>query len=308
MTTVLVQTPGTRISARGGKLLLETATAQQEIPLGHVTELVIVGNARVSTAVITDLAGRGVPIHIQGTPHQLPISIHTPLGGQIAALQTQFMAPSEQKLQAAKVLVAGKIKNSNWLLQRTGHRTRLEIHAVAQATTAEQLRGIEGHAARMYFSALGELLSGWAFSQRAYRPAPDPVNAALSFAYTLLLGRAVQAINRAGLHPALGTLHVTHGQRPALALDVMEPFRAPVCDLTVLSLLRSGQLPRDQFEQFGPEVRLGKAGCSRLAKAVAERIQDWQIDAALNQQVRSVQRIWQQETEAGAAWEPPVRA
>lgn len=307
MTTVLVQTPGTRISARAGKLVLEAGDAQTEVPLGHVSELVVIGNARISTAVITDLAGRGVAIHVQAAPDQLPISIQAPVLGQVAALQVQFTASSGNKLRAAKTLVAGKIRNCQWVLQRAGHPARLNAEAVTQARTAEQLLGVEGNAAKMYFAALGDLLPGWAFTHRAYRPAPDPVNAALSFAYTLLLGRAVQAVTRAGLHPALGTLHVTHGQRPALAMDVMEPFRAPVCDLTVLSLLRSGQLPRDSFEQRGLEARLGKAGCQRLTKAVMERLQDWNVNAALDAQVRAVRSAWQGE-EPGPAWQPPVRA
>lgn len=113
------------------------------------------------------------------------------------------------------------------------------------------------------------------FRAGLHRPPPDPVNPALSFAYMVLLGHAKVAVAQSGLHPALGTLHVLHGRRPALALDFIEPFRGPVCDLTVLSLLRSGQLRLDAFEERLDSVLLGKDGRALLAHELAQRLQAW---------------------------------
>ncbi|SEJ95282.1 CRISPR-associated protein, Cas1 family [Deinococcus reticulitermitis] len=305
MTSVLVQTPGVQISARAGKLVLESREARREWPLGHVTELIVVGHARISTATILDLAGRGVPVHFQARADQLPVSVWDAWNGSLDALRRQFSAPEAHRLAAARALVVAKIGNSEWVLRRLGHPARLSLDAAQQSTDADTLRGHEGFAARQYFAALAELLPGWEFQARLYRPAPDPVNAALSFAYTFLLRHTLSALHHAGLHAGLGTLHVPHGRRPALALDLMEPFRAPVCDLTVLGLLRSGQLPRDGFEVSAEEVRLGQAGCLTVTAALNDRIHRWGIGVALRRQVGAVQAAGQ--GDACACWQPPVR-
>lgn len=287
-------------------MVIEAGPEKRTVPLGHVSELLVVGHARISTAVIADLAERGVPLHFFGHPARPPSSVWGPLEGRVDALRTQFTAGETERLAAARALVGAKIANSGWVLRRVGQRVRLPDWGVADAPDADTLRGLEGHAARVYFAALAQAVPDWDFRGRMYRPPPDPVNAALSFAYALLLGRTLAAVSRVGLHPAVGTLHVSHGRRPALALDVMEPFRAPVCDLTVLSLLRSGQLRRDRFEQRGGEVRLGQQGCAVVAQSVGRRMQDWKIDAALLAQVRAVGQAW-----AGGScscWSPPVRA
>jgi len=306
MTTVLVQTPGASLSARGGRLVIETKTATREVPLGHVSELLVIGHARISTAVIADLAGRGVAIHFLTHTGEEPYSIRGPQDSQLEALRGQFAATAEAHLSAARALVEAKVSNCSWVLRRLGHPARLPRRVFSTAKDADVLRGLEGWAARRYFAALSVLLPEWGFSGRAYRPPPDPFNAALSFAYTLLLNRTLSAVGRSGLHPALGVLHVSHGRRPALALDIMEPFRGPVCDLTVLGLLRSGQLPHQQFELRDSEVRLGQAGCALVAQAVNHRMQQWNIDAALQAQISAVRSAWA--GQACPCWKPPVRA
>ncbi|WP_155300760.1 CRISPR-associated endonuclease Cas1 [Deinococcus kurensis] len=262
MTSVLVQTPGAAISARGGQLVVETRAGQRAVPLGHVTELIVVGHARISTAVIVDLVGRGVPVHVQARAGAVPFSVLGNVEGQVESLRVQVLASPEARLRAARALVRAKAANSAWVLRRLRVLGRLDVPDVEGAADEDALRGVEGSVARQYFAALGGALPGWEFSGRAYRPPPDEVNAALSFAYMLLLGHARVAVARCGLHPAL-------------ALDVMEPFRGPVCDLTVVSALRSGQVRRDGFEGSPDGVRLGAAGCAALAGALAVRMQEW---------------------------------
>lgn len=287
-------------------MVVEADGKVQEVPLAQVGEVLVIGNARISTAVLADLAERGVPLHFQRAPGRLPCSVQGPLDGRLGALAGQFAAGELERLRAARALVQAKVANSAWVLRRLKSRVVLPAADIATAPDAETLRGLEGEVARAYFAALSDLLPGWAFVGRAYRPAPDPVNAALSFAYAVLLGWTLAAVAREGLHPALGTLHVPHGRRPALALDVMEPFRAPVCDLTVLRLLRSGQLSQSRFQARGAEVRLGPAGCAVVVRALAERQTVWRLDAALSAQVQAVRQAW-----AGGecpGWTPPVRA
>lgn len=286
--------------------MVEAGTEKHTVPLGHVTELLVIGHVRISTAVIADLVERGVPVHFHTHAGAMPHSLVGQAEGQAEALRTQVLASPEYRLTAAKALVTAKIANCAWVLKRVHSPVSLPAPDTSAIPGENELRGVEGYAARQYFSALASLLPGWSFSGRAYRPSPDPVNAALSFAYMVLLGHAKVAVARVGLHPGLGTLHVPHGRRPALALDIMEPFRGPVCDLTVLSLLRSGQLPVSAFERRSGTVLLGKDGCVLLTHELARRFQDWQIIPALRLQVEAVYRSW-----SGAAcecWHPPVRA
>lgn len=239
--------------------------------------------------------------------HGANLSVWVTPDGRLEALRVQFGASEERRLAVARALVLGKVRNSGWALRRLGRVERLDPAGVASAGDVEALRGHEAAVARAYFAALGRSLLGWGFAGRAYRPTPDPVNAALSFAYTLLLGRTLGAVARVGLHPALGTMHVSHGRRPALALDVMEPFRAAVCDVLVVGLLRSGRLPANLFEdREAGTVHLGRAGCALVADAFAERVQVWGLDVALLRQVRAVLQGWG--SGVCVAWTPPVRA
>jgi CRISP-associated protein Cas1 len=98
------------------------------------------------------------------------------------------------------------------------------------ATAIEEIMGHEGMASREYFRAWGGLLGDWQFTERQRRPPPDPVNAMLSFGYTLLILEAVAALSAAGLDPAVGFLHQARWGRPSLALDIMEEFRPVVVD------------------------------------------------------------------------------
>jgi CRISPR-associated protein Cas1 len=183
----------------------------------------------------------------------------------------------------AKQFVRGKVHNARTLLLRTNRRVEGgEVAAAAeslreigkqveglesdgapppepdkpQAGTAwGSLQGLEGAAAARYFSVFGHLLradTGLSFDTRSRRPPRDPVNALLSYGYTLLLHQAIAALQVAGLDPYIGFLHSTQYSKPALALDLMEEFRAPVVDSVVLTLVNNRILQADDFvEEFG---------------------------------------------------------
>lgn len=113
----------------------------------------------------------------------------------------------------------------------------------------DEIMGYEGSASREYFRTwrhlLGEL---WGFSGRQRRPPPDPVNAMLSFGYTLLAHEAVAALETAGLDPAVGFLHQARWGRPNLALDLMEEFRPLIVDSVVLRCVTTGVVRPDEMD------------------------------------------------------------
>ncbi len=116
----------------------------------------------------------------------------------------------------------------------------------------------------------------WGFQGRAFYPPPDPINAMLSFGYTLLLHDVLTAVQFTGLDPYLGTFHVIEAGRPSLALDLMEEFRPLVVDRLVIELLRTGAIRREQFERPAqrPEaVYLDAAGRALLVERYEAHMQ-----------------------------------
>jgi len=114
----------------------------------------------------------------------------------------------------------------------------------------DAVRGYEGAAAAAYFGAWQLALPKiWGFDGRAFYPPPDPINALLSFGYTLALNDVLAAVQFTGLDPYLGTFHVIEAGRPSLALDLLEEFRPLIVDRLVLELVQTGQITRSQFER-----------------------------------------------------------
>ena len=172
--------------------------------------------------------------------------------------------------------MVGKLRSALALLER--HRLP-EAGGVAEALARaegalelERLRGAEGEGSRAYFQGLARLLGPYGFGGRTRRPPRDPVNAALSYGYALLLGRVLVAVRLAGLHPEVGFLHAGGRRSPALALDLMEEFRVPVVDQVVLSAFRRGLLTPSHAEAREGGVYLNEEGRRRLIQLFEERL------------------------------------
>jgi CRISP-associated protein Cas1 len=125
----------------------------------------------------------------------------------------------------------------------------------AEKSTVEEVMGVEGFAARSYFSAFGRLLSGgFVFRGRAFHPPPDPVNALLSFGYMMLFNEISSLLEAFGFDIYLGFLHSISRGRASLATDLMEEFRSPVVDRLTVYLINLGVV---RPEQFAPGERGG---------------------------------------------------
>ena len=116
--------------------------------------------------------------------------------------------------------------------------------------------------------------SKFQFSGRNRRPPEDPVNAVLSFLYTLLKNDVQSALEGVGLDPAAGFLHTLRPGRPALALDLMEELRAPLCDRLMLALIHRGQISEKSFDQLTAPVLLSEAGRKAVVAAWQKRKQE----------------------------------
>ena len=188
-------------------------------------------------------------------------------------LQYQLASDHVFSVGLARQLIAGKIANTRALLQRYGsaHPDRVrgplcQLDAAHRSLTGAESRseilGFEGSSASAYWTAFSALLpKGTGFTGREYRPAPDPVNAALSLGYALLTGEAVGALAAAGLDPASGFLHQNRDGRASLALDLIEEFRPLVVDTVVLELARRNMFREDlYFKGSGGAVQFTQKG------------------------------------------------
>lgn len=137
----------------------------------------------------------------------------------------------------------------NFEIQQVIERLANALRRCNVSTDLDSLRGIEGEAAANYFSVFGHLSRNEAFpfSGRQRRPSPDPVNALLSFVYTLLTHDCASALQGVGLDPFVGFLHRDRPGRVSLALDMLEEFRAGFADRFVLTLINRGEVKISDF-------------------------------------------------------------
>jgi CRISPR-associated protein Cas1 len=262
------------------------------IPLSDLEQLVLIGNVQITTQAVSMLMKHQVEVVLLSSygayrGHWLKVgSKHAKL-----RLQQMRLCDDEQRsLRVAKRIVEGKVNNQRVILQRrAGEDARLNqiiggmarmLTQSASARDLDQLRGYEGKAAAYYFDGVRSFFTpDWQFRERAYFPPPDPANALLSFAYTLLLKDVEAKLQLVGLDPYLGVFHALGYDRPGLALDIMEEFRPSIADIVVLNLVRGEKITLADFERTNlPElpVRMTKAAMETVVRAyearMAERI------------------------------------
>lgn len=189
----------------------------------------------------------------------------------------------------ARLMVAAKIANSrsvlmrelrnhgdNPVLQSAVEKLATSLRRAEHARSVEEAMGIEGDAANAYFGVFNELIrgSGFAFGGRVRRPPTDPVNALLSFVYSLITHECASALQGVGLDPYVGFLHKDRPGRVSLALDLLEEFRASWADRFVLTLINRRQIQLSDFvTEASGAVRLTDDARKKLLTAYQERKQ-----------------------------------
>ncbi len=209
--------------------------------------------------------------------------------------QHQALSATELTVGIARQIIAGKIQNSrNQILRSARDSDEPEDKAaLAEAAThladglsrlkdahsLDEIRGLEGEAARAYFGAFSRMIRQnrdvFNFDRRTRRPPRDPTNAILSFLYTILGAECASALEAVGLDPQVGYLHTLRSGRPALALDILEELRAPLVDRLSLTLINRRQLREEHFRQLpGSAVHLNEEGRKTVLVAYQERKED----------------------------------
>lgn len=207
----------------------------------------------------------------------------------------------EQAVKVARLMVAAKIANSrsvllrelrnhgeNASIQSAAEKLAVNLRRVRNAESVEAAMGMEGDAASTYFSVFNDLLrgTGFAFGGRVRRPPTDPVNALLSFVYSLITQECVSALQGVGLDPYVGFLHKDRPGRPSLALDLLEEFRASWADRFVLTLVNRRQVKSGDFTtEASGAVRLKDDARKNLLTLYQERKQAEIMHPYLQEQV-----------------------
>ncbi|MBD2743081.1 type I-D CRISPR-associated endonuclease Cas1d [Coleofasciculus sp. FACHB-1120] len=262
-----------------------------DVPLIKVDGIVVLGRASVSPAVVMELLSRHIPLSFLTSSGRYLGRLEPEMTKNIFVRKAQWKAAgeTEQAVHLVRGFVRGKLKNYRINLLRREREcsqldlqsniTRLEkaIAPIDKTLRIDSLRGLEGAGSAAYFGCFDHLLKGseFKFKARNRRPPTDPVNAILSFGYSLLRHDIQSATNIVGFDPYLGYLHVERYGRPSLALDLMEEFRPLVVDAIVLSALNKRSLTKDDFteEPLSKAVSLTKEGLHKFLRLYEQKKQ-----------------------------------
>ena len=288
------------VQARGGSVRKRGETLEVFVDdnlvttarLIDVSQVVLMGNIYLSTPTLHELMSRETPVtwhsyggwflgHTQGTGHK-----------NVELRTAQYRGSFDERvcLALAKGFVRAKIQNCRTLMRRNWRgatppdRVLAEIkHDAEQSARAgnlDALLGFEGSAAARYFGAFSDLLKqdpdpdslAFDFTKRNRRPPLDPVNALLSYAYALLVRTWTVTLTAVGFDPYRGFYHQPRYGRPALALDMMEPFRPLVADSAVIQAINNGEVKPTDFISAAGAVNLTNDGRKRFIAAFERRL------------------------------------
>jgi CRISPR-associated protein Cas1 len=262
-----------------------------DVPLIKVEGLVVLGRATISPAALAEILERKIPLSFLTQTGKYLGKFESELSKNIFVRQAQWqaMGESEKAIHVVRGFVRGKLKNYRMMLYRSQRKhaelqladaiARLDnaITPIEQTNNINSLRGLEGAGSAADFGAFNQLIrtSGFCFEARRRRPPTDPVNALLSFGYSLLRHDVQSAINIVGFDPYLGYLHCQHYGRPGLALDLMEEFRPLVVDAVVLSAINLRRLTPADFttETLSNAVLLSPDGRREFLKLYEQKKQ-----------------------------------
>lgn len=279
-----VVSDGSYLRRRQGKLVVEHPDRGDCIvPLGLVSELVLMGDVGWTPAVCRDLVARGVPVvicdrlgRVQGRFDPAESSDH-----QLRTRQFLVALDEPQRLARAQQIVAAKLsaqREQMRLLERQyrqGDRAQRIVayeQAVASTGSLDQLRGIEGAASAAYFALARETLPDNTHFESRNRLAPDVTNMGINYVSALLRENVRLAVITAGLDPTIGFLHDSRRGRNALVFDLMEEWRPALLDGVVFGLLRLGALSRNSIDHDDQGAFLSPRARKRLVERFSWKV------------------------------------
>ena len=260
--------------------------------LREISQVVLMGNVYISTPALHELMRREIPVtwhsyggwflgHSIGTGHK---------NVELRTAQYQFSFDEHKCLKLSQQIVRAKILNSRVLMRRNWKSEeskdkiisglRRDARKAMQTSSQAILLGVEGYAAARYFGSFSKLIKefdkesefDFDFTTRNRRPPTDPINALLSYAYALLTRTVTVTLTAVGFDVYRGFFHQPRYGRPALALDMMEPFRPLIADSVVLTAVNNGEVQHKDFVAAGHSVNLTNDGRKRFIATFERRL------------------------------------
>ena len=297
--TLYVMTPNSYIHLENDTLRVDVEHVKKlQVPLHHLGSVVCFGDIMVSPALMHRCADEGIALVFLDRNGRFKARLEGAVSGNILLRQAQHKLALDEKfaLSMSRSMIAGKLRNGRQILLRGAREAADKQDGSALAAVGDMLanslrnlpfaadldvvRGIEGDAARNYFAMLPLLVKkesrqNFAMNGRTRRPPRDRFNALLSFLYSMLMNDCRSALEATGLDPQLGFLHVVRPGRAALALDMMEEFRAIFADRLALTLINRGQIVVNDFSVHeGGAVLLDGEARRTVVVAYQERKQE----------------------------------
>ena len=274
LNTLYVTTESAWLHKDGENVVVEVDGDERgRVPVHLLGGIVCFGAVGMTPALMGHCAECGACISMLSRNGRFLARVEGRTSGNVLLRRAQYRATDDEATTAklASHMVTGKLLNQRTVVRRSlrdhgptmtpDGRDRLSAcerrltdaaRRAAGTLGTDAIRGIEGEAARTYYAILNDLIRdedrAFMFSGRSRRPPLDPVNALLSFFYTLLAHDCRSALETVGLDPAVGYLHRERPGRPSLALDLMEELRPVLADRVVLSLINRRQLRARDFE------------------------------------------------------------
>lgn len=252
-------------------VLFENKDELGRIPLHNLEGIVSFGYRGTSPALMGACAERNISLCYLTPQGKFLARVSGRIKGNVVLRQQQYDSSRDEaiSLEIAKNCIIGKVYNARWVLERAIRDHSLQIDAekvkaasnflkdsltlIQNSQSKDQLRGYEGEAASIYFGVFDQLIlqqkKDFIFTGRNRRPPLDPVNAMLSFVYTLLTNMVTSALESVGLDPYVGYLHVDRPGRASLSLDLVEELRAVMADRFVLSLINRKMVTGKNFSR-----------------------------------------------------------
>jgi CRISPR-associated protein Cas1 len=270
LNVLYITTPEAHLGKEGENVLvLMGEETKFRIPIHNLEGIVCFGYTGASPALMHLCAERNVALSFLTENGKFLARVTGPVNGNVLLRRRQYRLTDDPEgaAQLAKSFILGKIFNCKCVLQRflrdhedndgataiqaSVSNLQLQLQRAAGCGGLEFLRGVEGEAARRYYGVFDNLIveskAEFQFSGRSRRPPRDPVNAVLSFLYTMLAHDCTAALETVGLDPQVGFLHRERPGRPSLALDLMEELRPYLVDRLTLTLINNRQIDSKAF-------------------------------------------------------------
>ncbi|MDA3925219.1 MAG: type I-C CRISPR-associated endonuclease Cas1c [Kiritimatiellae bacterium] len=296
LNTLYIRTQGAYLKKEGESVVVQIEKETKlRVPLLSLCSIVTFGNVLCSPFLLGSCAKHGLSVSMLSEHGYYLGHFDGPVSGNVLLRRTQYRWADdvEKTRSVVRSIVAGKIVNARQVLLRTARERPDDEdlkNAVAHlkgsigrlggtALDSDKMRGIEGDAAKVYFSVFNKMITvdkeEFVFNGRSRRPPMDRINALLSFAYTLLYNEMKGALASVGLDPSVGFLHRDRPGRHSLALDMMEEMRTFWADRLALTLVNRQQLSVKDFDvSDSGSVLLNDKGRKTVLVAWQKRKQD----------------------------------